>query len=346
MKDFEIMRENLDYYKKAIKNGSSKYEPEIPLMIINESQYRWMELKETAHYPDFMDSVYGNVWKEVEPYISKPKIGEEYRVQANIENKLFDGLTVILKPYKMKGQGLGNLQDYTGHYYTDCGFRDNKLINPVIELNYPIYGGGYTLLGFIKTSLIHELTHVYDDVTSRRALGNNNISSNIGLSPEDEFLSDSAKIYNSDLGEAIKGLLYLRLDSERKAFLAQAMNELEELGCDNTNYREKMKETFLYKNAQTMKENVIIAINDAKDYELNILNRVANEKKTSLPKIPVGYYTDEGYRKLLINFSEKIYHDYIKRYYSMVMYYLTAWKGGHRVPKTGKTDFSERYFYP
>ena len=157
-------------------------------------------------------------------------------------------------------------------------------------------------------------------------------------------LSDSdtniMNLLNNDIGsigKSLSNLLYLFDFSERKAFLSQMVNELEELNANSINYKEKMKETTIYKNITGVYGKFSEQINSITDEELKRLNFIINANKngkTHVPLIPINAFNAEIFKDKLKKFAENIYYWYIKHIGSVTMYYLMYHNGGHMVRKT------------
>ena len=93
----------------------------------------------------------------------------------------------------------------------------------------------------LKTSLSHELTHLYDDWSelSRAKIGVNFNQKNVDTT---KFIGNNFSKSNNDLLKKLAMLSYMSLNVEKQAFLSQTVQELESIGCNLYNYKEKLKE--------------------------------------------------------------------------------------------------------
>ena len=322
MKDFQIMRENIDLVKKAMEKPIKDRE-EITIRYINEGQYKCFFLNETSHYSDFLESIYGQVWSVVARYIPTTLVGHVRSIEMNIATQYFDGLIVEIMPFLSGNETVGRTTSYTGECDLRVPFNGGKLIKPKIKLRYPVYENGFTVDGYIKAALCHEITHIYDHYILLTTKSNEQIESLVRRIEGDNMIARSIKSTHSKLGDLLYDIMYMSSTSERHSYLTQAMKELEALGCSRDDANEKLKDTFLYKNISHLRKTAEEEIKNADEdtlYRVDIATRTFGS--SLLPSMEYRQFDAEEYRKRLLYFVDRLCHDYIKRLIGIVWYYL------------------------
>ena len=198
---------------------------------------------------------------------------------------------------------------------------DGKIDKPTIRLFCPVNGDVYNYFA-VKYRLSHELTHLYDDWNSIRN-GNGGICRSPQNMDTTEFLKDSATGAQPVL-KNFAFLAYMSLNTERQSFLSQTVQELEGLGCNQWNYREKLKETDTYNNITKSHEGVVNCANNMTDSDLHMLNLWVTSQfpKARIPKMNAGGFDAERYRAMILKWAERVYHETMKSYGSVVQYYI------------------------
>lgn len=289
---------------------------------INEVQYADMFLNEERHYPKFLDKLKMDVTRAIEVEIDKRTKDKQYHFNTNISinSEYCDeiNIDVTLQPY-------GDINDrlqYQASYYNDNNYLQNgKLIWPQLIIMCP-FVNHITDYFRLYYSVSHELTHLYDDWMSLK-YGRKSILS-YPQNRDTILFSQRAIKMGTDLGKGIGMLSYLSLKVERQAFLSQTVQELKGLGCTQFNYKEKLKETVFYGNLTKSYKLFYEGINNTYDEDLVRLNKWVIRKfpKASVPKYDVKIMNAEQYRQKLMCWADKIYHQTMKKYGSVVSYYV------------------------
>ena len=289
---------------------------------INESQYRDMFLNETMHYPKFLDSLKEEVCTKVASHIANMiKSGvcdDEFMLDVDCE--YVDKIVMHIKLDRDKD--IRDKKAIHADYFNSSDVLVNgKLYKPTIRLFCPVNGEVYNYFA-VKYRLSHELTHLYDDWNSIRN-GNGSICRSPQNMDTTEFLKDSATGAQPVLRN-VAFLAYMSLNTERQSFLSQTVQELEGLGCNQWNYREKLKETDTYNNITKSHEGVVNCANNMTDTDLHMLNLWVTSQfpKASIPKLNIGNFDAERYRTMLLKWAERVYHETMKSYGSVVQYYI------------------------
>ena len=290
---------------------------------INEQQYHSLLMNEEMHYPKFLDKlkedvlirVCAEIQSKIKEKIYKFEFLCPYKCQY-IDEILFD---VNINRYG----DIKNKKEYQCFYYNPFNtLINNKLLQPRITINCPCQNNIF-LVAILRVALSHELTHLYDDWSemSREKDGVNYKQKNIDTT---SFINDSFLIEDNQLFQKLSMLSYMSLKVERQAFLSQTVQELEEVGCTLYNYKEKLKETILYNNITKSFNGLFDIIDNSDEQVLFDCNKkiIATYPKANLPKLNMGDFNCEKYRNMLKNWADKIFHNTMKNYASVVQYYL------------------------
>lgn len=288
---------------------------------INEKQYKKLLLGEEMHYPKFLDKIKEDITLNlsliIEENLSNNVFNFQYVMQYSCEytdNILFD---VTIDPD-------GDVKDKRNYYCTYSNqynrLLNGKLINPIITINCPSKNK-IILIPILKTVLSHELTHLYDDWMALKT-GQNGINYNEKNTDSTYLLS--ANIDNESLYKYLGVLSYMSLKAEKQAFISQTVQELQEIGCSLSNYRQKIKETIMYKNITKGYNNVMDMLEKVTDNELDNCNKyvLTVSPKANIPKLNISDFNANKYRLMLIKWAENVYHNTIKSYGSVVQYYI------------------------
>lgn len=290
--------------------------------LINEEQFHDIFLTEKMHYPEFLDKLKGDVsvsvFTHIQDMIKRGQIVDSLTVKCDCEYT--DNLTINITI--LYGEDPMDEKAHVANYInTNDKLIDGKLINPKINLTVPAEENkvNYSLLRYV---LSHELTHLYDDWMSIKN-GNGNICANLVNMDTTSLVNRELKINDSPI-KGIAYLAYVSLKTERQAFLSQTIQELEHLKCGTSNYREKSKETQLYKSIQKAYNEAMDFLTTSDDNALTTLSKYISTfyPKTNIPKIQEKNADIDGYRKKLITWAERTNHSTLKRYGSVIQYYI------------------------
>ena len=293
---------------------------------LTESELSQLLLNEELHYPRYLEEMTDIILQWCKDDISSLLNNKESSgdfLHFFKDNQYADRLSLSINISE------GNMFTNTrAQYYNEYGtFGFNKIISklscPSIYLNITLGKNGTYNEHQLKTSISHELMHLYDDWNSL-SHGNGPINTN-----QDLMAAHNMMFQNTDkLLQNIGKLLYLSNKFEKKAFIAQVYDELKAIGCTDENYREKYKETITYKNYNKLKNVIKQEITSSSDNELKNINHVLNTeyKETHLPKISNNKFDAEIYKNKVNKFIDSVCHDFIKKYGGILTAYLNDFK--------------------
>ena len=293
---------------------------------INEQQYSRLLLNEELHYPKFLDvlkdTVSAKAHIEIERQIACGNVEFEFSLPLNCEYTD----NIILKVSIDKEGDISDKKQYRCFYYNEYNsLIDDKLINPQIIVRCPSRNGRI-MFPLLKVALSHEITHLYDDWSElkRNGRGINYFRKNGDTT---NFVSSSFQM-NDNLYKSMSIMAYMSLKVERQAFLSQTVQELEYLGCTLSNYKQKLKETTMYGNITKSYRLLSEEIRKVDDYTLRNCNTyiISTHPKANMPKMNIGNFNAETYRKKISSWAEKVYHETMKSYASVVQYYINRLK--------------------
>ena len=289
---------------------------------INEVQYADMFLNEERHYPKFLDKLKMDVTHAVDEEIDKRTKDKQYHFNTNINinSEYCDEINIDVT--LNTNMNINDKCQYQASYYNENNCLQNGKLNcPQLRIVCPYVDrriNGFKLYYVIA----HELTHLYDD-WKRLKCGKESIL----LYPQNmdtiSFLQEMIRIGTS-LTKGIGMLSYLSLKVEQQAFLSQTIQELKQIGCTQFNYRDKLKETVFYGNLIKSYGLFCNSLNNAPNKGLTDLNKwiINNFPKASVPKYDIKAFNIEQYRQKLMRWADNIYHQTMKKYGSVVSYYV------------------------
>ena len=293
---------------------------------LTESELSQLLLNKELHYPRYLKEMTNIILQWCRDDISsllsnKESCGDFLHFFK--ANQYADGLSLSISI--SEGNVFSNTRAQYYSEYSTFGFNkiNNKLSCPSIYLNITLDKNGTYNEHHLKTSILHELMHLYDDWNSLLH-GNEPINTN-----QDLIAAHNMMFQNIDkLLQNIGKLLYLSNKFEKKAFITQVYNELKAVGCTDENYREKYKETITYKNYNKLKNVIKQEIISSSDNELKNINHVLNTeyKETHLPKISNNKFDVEIYKNKVNKFIDSVCHDFIKKYGGILTAYLNDFK--------------------
>ena len=297
---------------------------------LTESELSQLLLNEELHYPRYLEEMTDIILQLCKDDISSLLNNKESSgdfLHFFKDNQYADRLSLSISISE------GNMFTNTGaQYYNEygnIGFNKimNKLSCPSIYLNITLNKNGTYNEHQLKTSISHELMHLYDDWNSL-SHGNGPINTNQDLMAANDMMFQKDNHLLQNIGK----LLYLSNKFEKKAFIAQVYNELKTVGCTDENYREKYKETITYKNYNKLKSIIKQEIISSSDNELKNINYILNTEyeETHLPKISNGKFNAEIYKNKIKKFIDNVCHDFIKKYGGILTAYLQDYNVSHK----------------
>lgn len=289
---------------------------------INENQYHSLFLDEERHYPKFLDNLKFNVSCKIYERLNDMIGGEVYKntftlpVDCEYVDEILVGATITV------GGDLTDPKSYTARYFNnDPNLVFGKVHKPVLIISCPSSDGKIDLMTLTYV-LSHELTHLYDDWVSI-SNGNGCISANDTISDTTSLIGLESIPDNTILKD-IAFLSYMSLKTEKQAFLSQTVQELKALDCTMWNYKEVIKKTTLYNNVYKAHKNFTEAIENLDSEQLyDICKYITdNHPNANVPQMSLNVFNPEKYKIKLMKWADKNYKDIMKRYGSVVSYYL------------------------
>lgn len=283
-------------------------------------------VREERHYPSFLDSLKNIVIQNIIHHIEMTKNAEvtHFIYEINVETKYVDNIVIDIS--LQYGEDINEKHNYNAYYYNVNGeLVNNKLNKPQIIISCP-FDGKSTNYSILKYCVSHELTHMYDDwvrlTNFKEGINFNkkNVSTTLFVQKCMEF--------GSEFYKGIGGLCYMSLKVEKQAFLSQTIQELEGIGCDPYNYRNKMKETVLYNNLTKSYNMFMYGINKCTDSELVNFNSFVflNFPQSNIPKYDIRNLNSKLYRNKLIKWGDNVYYKVMHSYNVVISYYVDKMK--------------------
>ena len=297
---------------------------------LTESELSQLLLNEELHYPRYLEEMTDIILQWCKDDISSLLNNKESSgdfLHFFKDNQYADRLSLSISISE------GNMFTNTrAQYYNEYGtFGFNKIISKLscqsIYLNITLGKNGTYNEHQLKTSISHELMHLYDDWNSL-SHGNGPINTNQDLMAAHNMMFQNTDKLLQNMGK----LLYLSNKFEKKAFITQVYNELNAVECTDENFREKYKETITYKNYNKLDTLIKQEIISSNDEELQNINYILNSeyKDTHLPKLSIHNFNANEYRDKLNKFIDNVCHDFIKKYGGILTAYLQDYNVSHK----------------
>lgn len=292
------------------------------MRMINEIQYADMFLNEERHYPKFLENLKTRTFEFVFEIIEKCQKSRIYEYQAimNIDCEYCN--EIIFDITLRNGLDIGDKRLYRAYYVNNYNqLYNGKLYKPQITIDVPINNRrtNYFMIDYL---ISHELTHLYDDWMRMRE-GKESISMN-ATNAETTNVVNYLLSCEDEMCRGVGVIAYLSLKVERKAFLSQTVQELKGLGCNQFNYKEKLKETTLYNNLTKGYRMFCYGMKNSNRDELYLLNVkiIKTYPKANIPKCDIKTFNYDEYCRKLSKWVNNVYHQTMKKYGSVVSYYI------------------------
>ena len=297
---------------------------EIP--IINENQYRFLFLNEERHYPEFLDKLKFDtsigIYRHLRDMVDSGTTHDVFRLDLKCEYA--DSILVDAKT--SPGNDLHDIKSYSAKYFNNNPvLKNGKIDNPVLTILCPVVNGLIDLMTIMYV-VSHEITHLYDDWMSIKN-GKGCLCANETIVKTSEFL-EYASTNGNILLKDMAFLSYMSLKTEKQAFLSQTVQELEALGCTMWNYKDIMKKTSLYRNTDISYKNIVKYVRVLTPLQLETINEliVTQYQSANLPKMKLTSFDPDNYRNKLLKWSNGVHKDIMRRYGSVLAYYVDKLK--------------------
>jgi hypothetical protein len=283
-------------------------------------------LHEKQHRMDFLNplkqEIFDFVWERLKRMVNSEMFENEFLFSN--DNQYFELLKIQIKINK----SITNPSDTDGGYFNNRELVDGKIPMPIIK----IFTGYHIKSDEIMNTIDHEVTHLYDDwiwqksgheplLKTKDRLNNVNFLNTVWDGGDDEF----------EIDEFIKSIaycIYLADKSEQHAFLNQTVTELNSLGANRANIHTKMKETSSY---QMYTKTLSILKDVLSKHSDNYVNQTYSYLVNQFGEITIPKPKQtESYKQTLISWIENICRMFLKRYYSIVQYYIDTIENGSK----------------
>lgn len=301
--------------------------------VLTERQYDLMKrgkIHEVKGYPKFLDGyfaeIYAYVKNVVDDMIKRGVVEHEgyYKPKdTTYTNEIF------VKVELVRDNDILFMGKYKGYFECE-GFSEGKLVTPTLYFQFPIDKNSVTYYGYIYSIVCHEVEHLYDEWKRCTTSGHRIKDSKKSGETYDAYVYYRKPNDKDDLKSVVGKIGYLNNYSERNAFATQVYGELKRVGCSSGNYNRVMKETVPYKNYQVIKKSFIPMIKNASVEELWYLNKDVfdNYPSSEIPKF--DYHKKdmndseliERYRNKLIQWANRTFDRFMKKFYGVVYVYL------------------------
>lgn len=269
----------------------------------NETHSLKTSINEERHYPKFLDGLKNNVIKNIIWHMERVKDTNltHFSYEIDVETKYVDNILIDIT--LQHGLNINEKHNYNAYYYNVNGnLLNNKLNKPQIIISCP-FDGNSTNYSILKYCVSHELTHMYDDWVRL-------INYKEGINYDKRNVSSTLFVQKcmglgTEFYKGVGGLCYMSLKVEKQAFLSQTVQELDGLGCNLYNYREKMKETVFYNNLTKSYKMFMSGVDRCTDNELIAFNKFifSNFPQSNIPKYDIKKLNPKAYRNKLIEWG-------------------------------------------
>lgn len=301
--------------------------------VLTERQYDLMKrgkVNEANGYPKFLDGYFAEIYAYVRKTVDDMLMFEYYESKdyyipkdTTYANEIFIKITLF------KDNDILDVRKYTGEFST-VEFSDGKLSRPILNFAFPFDNNFVVYYSYMYGVMCHEVEHLYDEWKRYTTSGHGvnwperNRESYLAF---EKYRKPSGQ---DDLRSVIGKICYLDNYSERNAFATQTYWELKRVDCSSGNYNRVMKETMPYKNYKKIKKVFVPMIKNASAEELWDLNKGVFDvyPSSEIPKF--DYHKKdvndaeliERYRNKLIQWAERTFDRFMKKFYGVVYLYL------------------------
>lgn len=285
-------------------------------------------LNETQHVPEFLNSFREEICQKViEETSQKLSKGEDvcrvvvYPTDNTFVECIFFSITFNQGRYNDSRKFIGGYLDkrsmFDGERFNICQ----------IAISVPVStGNGGIAISHeaFKVVIEHELDHVFWDWKERLSKMKKGKPPIPVTSRTDVSAVNTLYKSNNPLLYEIGALAYLTMKCEENAFSSTLFTELKIVSLDKENYQTTSRQTTYYR---TMHETFLKFkehMNLLTEKELKEINDTIKNKykQSGVPCFSREIFNSEEYRDTLIKWGDNLYRSFLKRYDSIVSYYL------------------------
>lgn len=292
-------------------------------------------LNETMHRMDFLVPLYNEVYRFAYNSILKMLQAHinQHTFLTSFENQYFDMLKLKINISQIWGQ---DDSENGGMYENYDELVNGKIPLPIITINITPNIGGTIDKDTLRSTVEHELTHLYDDWIWQKS-GHEPLLKTKKRSSNKEYIDnvlDNVEGYESDVYKCFAYCVYISDYAEENAFLNQSIAELKKLGANRGNVHDVMKKTTAYQTYRLTYEQTKEVLENCSEEEVDSAYQALVQKygQISLPKKKNGV----SYKQTFLMWVENILKGFIKRYSSIVQYYIDNLENGGQSTNTKK----------
>lgn len=290
---------------------------------VNEKKYRNL-IGETMHYPVFLNQIKENVSKQIIGIIKTciKKGTKSLETEIQVQTEYTDSIVVKIKLFRNDEEHIYSMKSFNAEYYNEKPLKNGKLNKPTISITTLFNKNGIFPEELIEVAVHHEITHLFDDWVSLKKgsipIGTKSITKTTHL------LKELANLSQSEFFDSFWYVAYLSSKSEQTAFLSQTFKELENLDTFSSNYKLNAKRTVVYNNFLKGITSFKKEIQAANENELTIANNILakNLSKATIPSCRNNPFNPDKYRDTLHQWADKVFERFLKKYYTVIAYYL------------------------
>lgn len=320
-----------EYFGKIVSFGKSRIPYREDKVIERRVNYEVSEnkeimgfLAEDRHYPKFFDDIVdecANYVLNIVTYLKMEKKNKAQDIFYVRNNTCFDAIKIDVT---ITNDDMIKSGNQIAAYCGSPDFIDDKLIQPIIEIQVPKRIDKNQLIRNLRAILSHEVQHIFDDWMERKSNGE---SLNLMPSLKQDFLFRKEFSGQSKLYKACAYIAKIYNYTETKAYVAQTYQELSRLNATPLNYKSKIPLLFPYQVLRNIKDRCIKDIQDASLNEIKSMNTIlVNEYPESLiPKYKnkeMSNMETSQYKEKLISWATRLYDKTLKKVHNVISLYL------------------------
>lgn len=299
---------------------------------ISDREIRNYLLKESQHYPEFLEPIAEDVFRCAMNLFAEWTKGTEQGIIKSYvlaANKFFNTVTIEFNGVPSDALDEKRL---LASYLPGARISDGKLSNIRIRIICPVCrdintGKLFIDEGGLRFRLSHEIEHAYDDWQELRQSKESITSKPMACGNNALFRDFRGQ--EEPLMDACGWLCYLSYFSEQKAFATETFSELSNLRANKRNINEKVRQCAGYRNYTAIENKLVPVIQHAELGELLRLNIFLHNDRyraSAIPKINCKNKPTaeeyENYRNKLISWARKVEKSFLRKFFGVVGFYL------------------------
>lgn len=290
-------------------------------IMITEEQYKRIFLGEESHHPHYLDEFNRRLSDKIISTIrGMVKSNTSYKtIIFDGDNFLYRALEVNISIYA-DNQDINDPKNYPSTFFSGRLDKDGKLEKATINIWVPFTTEGHINEECIRSVVFHETMHLDDDRTNQ-INGLSPISLHPTTQKNYDLMADK-DIQRNRIAKDLAALIYCTSRFERKAYLAQVLNELSRVGCNWQNFRTAMTNTVPYRNMRLTADSIIEALDSAEDGDVEKAVALIREKTTNSNLPDPKKISGRDLKEKLARWTESEYRKFLKKYAGATMHFL------------------------